>query len=272
MSETPKELINIVAEWFKKHPLVYQSSTDLLYGCLVANALLPLIFSQGEMMVGVTLAGLLGNVGAGLIVNLIQGWKDKADEQIARQVLGDAQKDPTLRATLDELLQKLEVIAAAEAALPEKERPEFRDCLRAALKQVGSTIIFTDGGSVIQGNVAATTFIARDQWNIYISSAGQAKLSEEDFQKVLNNYLEWARNFYSKARLWGLESLQVTGDRPVRRLTDVFVPLELCRFTPPQRYEVEKLAVCQDVCKISKVAGFLPGRDMRLRFRLRMTA
>ena len=31
-------------------------------------------------------------------------------------------------------------------------------------------------------------------------------------------------------------------------------------------------AVCQEVCKMSRVPGFLPGRDMRLRFRLRMTA
>jgi len=242
MNETPKELINIVAEWFKKHPLVYKSSTDVLYGCLVANALLPLIVSQGDMMVGVTLAQLLGNVGAGLIVNLIQGWKDKTDEQIAGEVLGAAKEDNALRFTLDELLKKLEVINAAESALPEKDRQEFRDILQTEMKKVGSTIIYTEGGSAIQGNVSAATFIAHDQWNIYNSSAGQAKLSEEDFQKVLNNYLEWARNFYSKARLWGLESLQVTGDRPVRRLTDVFVPLELCRFTPPQRYEVEKLA------------------------------
>jgi len=243
MSETPKNLITIVADWFKKHPLTHQAGADLIYGGLVANTILPLIAAQGEMGATLALAQLLGNVGAGLIVNLIQGWKDKTDDQIARQVLGDVQKDPTLRATLDELLQKLEVITAAEAALPEKERQEFRDVLRTELKKVGSTItINTGGGAVIQGSVNAATFIARDQWNIYVSVAGRGKLSEEDFQKVLNNYLEWVRNFYSKARLWGLESLQVTGDRPVRRLADVFVPLSLCRFTPPRRDEVEELA------------------------------
>ncbi|HQF63133.1 MAG TPA: SUMF1/EgtB/PvdO family nonheme iron enzyme [Anaerolineaceae bacterium] len=245
MSETPKNLIAIVADWFKKHPLVTQAGADLIYGGLVANALLPLIAAQGEMGATLALAQLLGNVGAGLIVNLIQGWKDKTDEQIARQVLGAAKNDADLRATLDQLLQKLEVIHAAEAALPEKARQEFRDILQTELKKIGSSItikINTDGGSVIQGDISAGTFIARDQWNIYLSAAGKGRLSEEDFQKVLKSYLEWVQNFHSKARLWGLESLQVTGDRPVRSLTDVFVPLSLCRFTPPRRDEVEKLA------------------------------
>ena len=49
MSETPKNLISIVADWFKKHPLVTQAGSDLIYGGLVANALLPLIAAQGEM-------------------------------------------------------------------------------------------------------------------------------------------------------------------------------------------------------------------------------
>ena len=99
----------------------------------------------------------------------------------------------------------------------------------------------TTTGTVIGGSVTAGTFIARDQWNIYLSAAGRGRLSEEDFQKILNNYLVWVGNTNNKARLWGLESLQVTGDRPVRSLSDVFVPLSLCRFTPPRRDEVEEL-------------------------------
>ena len=145
MSETPKNLISIVADWFKKHPLVTQAGSDLIYGGLVANALLPLIATQGEMGATLALAQLLGNVGAGLIVNLIQGWKDKTDEQIARQVLGAAKDDADLRATLDQLLQKLEVIHAAEAALPEKARQEFRDILQAELEKVGSQLTITVG-------------------------------------------------------------------------------------------------------------------------------
>jgi len=64
----------------------------------------------------------------------------------------------------------------------------------------------TTTGTVIGGSVTAGTFIARDQWNIYLSAAGRGRLSEEDFQKILNNYLVWVGNTNNKARLWGLES------------------------------------------------------------------
>jgi len=111
----------------------------------------------------------------------------------------------------------------------------------ASLKTYLIDLDHTTADTSIAGNVTVATFIARDQWNIYRSVAGRGKLSEEDFQKVLNNYLEWVRNFYSKVCLWDLESLQVTGDRPVCSLTDVFVPLSLCRFTPPRRDEVKEL-------------------------------
>jgi len=243
MSETPQNLITTIVDWFKKHPLAHQDGADLIYGSLVANTILPLIASQGEMGATLALVQLLGNVGARLIVNLIQGWKDQTDEQIAQQVLSAAKDDANLRATLDQLLQKLEVIKAVESALPEKAHQKFRDILQVELEKINSTItVNTDGGAFVQGNVTASTFIARDQWNIYFSTVGQGRLSEEDFQKVLNNYLEWVYNFYSKARLWGLENLQVAGDRPVRHLTDVFVPISLCRFTSPDRDEVEKLA------------------------------
>ena len=62
MSETPKNLITIVADWFKKHPLTHQVGTDLIYGGLVANTILPLIAAQGEMGATLALAQLLGNV------------------------------------------------------------------------------------------------------------------------------------------------------------------------------------------------------------------
>jgi len=240
MSETPKHLITIIADWFKKHPLTHQAGADLIYGGLVANALLPLIASQGDMMVGVALAQLLGNVGAGLIVNLIQGWKDKTDDQIARQVLGDAQKDPTLRATLDELLQKLEVIAAAEGALPEKERQEFRDVLQGELKKVGSTLtINTAGGAIIMGNFnqgPGSTFVGRDQINAktYIAEQNNYATLDPEAQKrsaiaqAQTCYLAHLRKFCQNLPLAALGGDE--GSELSATLDDVYIELDTTAF------------------------------------------
>jgi len=240
-----------IADYFKSHaPLIKQTGADTLYGLLAAGALLPAIgaYQGGEVFpVMMALSELLGSVGGNLIANLIQGWKDKTDAEIAHEVLGTAQKDAKLRQAVDVLLKELDVVSSAQQAVSDADKLWFVEALQVELEIVGSTITIdainaiTEGGSVINGNVTASTFIARDQWNIYLSAAGRGRLSEEDFQKILNSYLVWVGNTNNKARLWGLESLQVTGDRPVRSLSDVFVPLSLCRFTPPRRDEVEEL-------------------------------
>ena len=223
-------------------PLLKQAGTDVLYFSLAAFAFLPAVQSagQGDAAVWATVATTLGNLGAGLLANLLQRGKDWVDADVAQEILAQAQTNAELRKTLDTLLETLDVVTVTQAALSETDRAWFVAALRTELQTLGSTVrIDTGGGAVIQNN-QAQQIIGRDQWNIYLSGIGRGRLNEEEFEKVLRNYLEWVRNSYSKARLWGLESLQVSGERPVRSLSDVFVPLSLCRFRPPQAEEVEK--------------------------------
>jgi hypothetical protein len=71
------------------------------------------------------------------------------------------------------------------------------------------------------------------------SGLGRPALTKGDFEHTLKKYLAWVGNAYNKARLYGLESLPAVPSRPVRELSDVFVPLTLRWVRPPHREEVE---------------------------------
>jgi len=146
--------------------LFKQAGTDLIYGLLASSALLPIILSGGDL--SAALVPLLGNIGAGLVVNLVQGWKDKSDESVAREILGAVQKNAVLRLALDELLLKLDVISTAAREINPADRHGFLETLRTELSRVKSSIqihIYTDGGGVICGNVSVENgdFVGRDK-------------------------------------------------------------------------------------------------------------
>ena len=228
-------------------PLLKQAEADGLYFILASFAFLPAVQAagQGDATVWSTVAATLGNVGAGLLANLLQHGKDWVDADVARELLNRAQTDEQARQTLDTLLKKLDVATVTQQALSEADRAWFVEALRGELRELGSTVQIDTGGGAYVGEVTQaehSVFIGRDQWNIYVNAMGRGRLSEKEFDEVRRAYLEWVRNVYSKARLWGLESLHVSGDKPVRSLADVFVPLSLCRFTPPSPDEVRKVA------------------------------
>ena len=103
-----------------------------------------------------------------------------------------------------------------------------------------------------QVNVAAG-----DIYQIYQAPAGQPKLSQAEFERILDKYLHWVVNAYSKARLYGLESLHTTHGQPaVRQLADVFVPLSLRRLRPPSRAEIEA-DLPPDAAPLDRARAFL---------------
>lgn len=228
-------------------PLLKQAGADGLYFILASFAFLPAVQAagQGDATVWSTVAATLGNVGAGLLANLLQHGKDWVDADVARELLNRAQTDEQARQTLDTLLKELGVVTVTQQALSEADRAWFVEALRAELRRLGSMLQIDTGGGAYVGAVTQaehSLFVGRDQWNIYVNAIGRGQLSEEEFDKVRRAYLEWVHNVYNKARLWGLESLNASGDKPVRSLADVFVPLSLCRFTPPSLDEVREVA------------------------------
>jgi hypothetical protein len=92
-----------------------------------------------------------------------------------------------------------------------------------------------------------TNFIRHPSVNQSGSGPGHPALTKGDFEHILKEYLVWVGKAYNKARLYGLESLPAAQSRPVRELSDVFVPLTLRRVRPPHREEVEALATERQV-------------------------
>ncbi|MEI2421972.1 hypothetical protein V6O07_16970, partial [Arthrospira platensis SPKY2] len=72
--------------------------------------------------------------------------------------------------------------------------------------------------------------------------SGTPRLDEAQFQRVLGDYVGWVQKAYARARLYGLESMRTAKGRPVRTLIQVFVPLTLRYFAPPERRHIEARA------------------------------
>jgi formylglycine-generating enzyme required for sulfatase activity/energy-coupling factor transporter ATP-binding protein EcfA2 len=107
----------------------------------------------------------------------------------------------------------------------------------------GSTAI-GKGGIGAEGDVT-DSILNTGTLNLFFSQyqtpSGKARLSKAEFERILQDYLNWVVKAYGKARLYGLESMRTTRGQPRRQLADVFIPLSLRRFSPPRRDEIEEL-------------------------------
>jgi formylglycine-generating enzyme required for sulfatase activity len=139
-----------------------QEAPYLLYGALCGLSLWPLVeAAQGGQLLPAMMAlgGVAAGVGGNLIAEQVQRWKDQADKvdtsEIADWVAGNAATNPDLRDALDAILQKLDTITEAKAALDESEWPWFVETLREELVQLGTLARFettlVGSGSIAQG-------------------------------------------------------------------------------------------------------------------------
>lgn len=112
-----------------------------------------------------------------------------------------------------------------------------------SISQDGSGATATDDGTAAgAGGLALRGNVYGNIYHTYQSSPGHGVLSQTDFERILHDYLHWVHQACSTARLYGLESLQTAKGRPVRDLSEVFVPLTLRRFAPLLREEIEEEA------------------------------
>lgn len=117
-----------------------QLSVNSLYLFLAGAALAPaaVAYHQGQP-VGVELMALLVSVGGNLWANVVQKFRDADDEaEMMRLLQAALDETPTLRAELDAVLEKLEVLPAAQSTLPQVDRAWFTEQLRAELEQLGN--------------------------------------------------------------------------------------------------------------------------------------
>lgn len=136
-----------------------RTGISTLYYGLVATSLLPLIqaaYHPNEISsILLALGGVSAGVGANLLANKIQEWKNKTEAEIAT----DLQSLPELKDILDQLLEKTGVLTMAQEDLATRDDLEwFEKKIREELVMAGSRInldaILTGSGAIAQGDNA----------------------------------------------------------------------------------------------------------------------
>ena len=85
-------------------------------------------------------------------------------------------------------------------------------------------LAFEGGTAVGEGGIVVGRDVLGSIFHIYQVAPGRSRLSETEFERVLNDYLGWVLREHGRARLHGLQSLQDTG--PINRpLSAVYVSL-----------------------------------------------
>lgn len=134
----------------------------LVYATLCGASLWPLVEAarSGQVIpVAVALGAIAGGVGGNLIAEQIQRWQDAADEVDEDAVTHWVQEhveDPEVREALDQVIEKLDAIAVAQAQLAETGRRRFDQQLRSELGRLGNLPRFEAGlmgsGAIVQGS------------------------------------------------------------------------------------------------------------------------
>jgi len=147
-----------------------QDAPPVVYGYLGTLTLLPLAVAMGSgnaAQVWMTLGGILGGVGGGLVANKVQQWADTAatPAQLAAEIEREAAQNPGFQQELDVVLQKLAIIEQTQAALPDNQQQFFIESLRAELAKLGNLPRFEATlreGAIAQGEQARAAY-ARDK-------------------------------------------------------------------------------------------------------------
>ncbi|HEY5869003.1 MAG TPA: hypothetical protein VI542_26150, partial [Candidatus Tectomicrobia bacterium] len=126
-----------------------------MYTFISAMALWPVaaVVQSGDRQMLLALGGVLAGVGANLLANRLQDWKDEADA--ARDIATNVTAEPALRTELDAVLTSLEAFQHARQALPASEHAWFDETLRNELTRQGNWERFsahlTGSGAIAQG-------------------------------------------------------------------------------------------------------------------------
>ncbi len=153
-----------------------------VYAFLSAATLWPVAHAaqQGDWAALMSLGGVLGGIGSNLVANQIQQWKDEADG--ARRLEEAAKSNEELRQALDTLLEKLETLRLAGAALDEEDRAWFREALRQELAQLGSRVHLDDAAAVIDSpgaKVASERSLVADEVDESVITSGDQNVIQQ---------------------------------------------------------------------------------------------
>jgi formylglycine-generating enzyme required for sulfatase activity len=219
-----------IADWWKQTARDLPGAMQRLgvrtaYGLLTASAFVPLLAAYtGDPGKAVTaLVSLVGSVGTNLLSNILQGAYDKttAPTRVERELAERAE----LRPEYQQLLNSLNVLAAAQAALGDQWN-KFATRLDEELRQLGGSLrIESGGGAVVLGDVSVPfgDFIGGDKIEFHYHAGPPAP----DLTSLRQAYL---RHIVSRCERLPLRGMDIGAGDPSRaerlRLAQVYVDLD----------------------------------------------
>ena len=282
-----------LGHWLKRRQ--QEDLPYVAYGTIAGMTVWPLVEAavvtgQVAPVIGALYATAAG-LGTNLIANQLEKWKDQAnpptEAEVTAWIQQNVAENSELRQGLDTLIEKLEVIPQAQAALPDADKDWFLQTLQAELQQLGSqldlqailvgsgAIAQGDGakalgqeamdasgargsGSFVTGGVEAGRDVAgRDNINIRVGDGGQVIFGQQpddalefDATTALGRYLTHVIAHNRYLQLQGVHS----GGRLVHiELAQIYVTLR----TTQQR------TVAAEERWLADEAGFVPGERRR---------
>lgn len=165
MSFNLKSYVNTVKKAVRADaPKLREAAGDALYYALCATPLLALGQLGSTEAITAGAVALVGSVGGNLLANVAQKVKDEGQTDVPDILSQAAREDGRLLEALDNLLAKVDVIAATQKVLAKDEQAEFMKQVEVALDRMGSQLSINAQGAVIMGSVTAQgNFIGRDQ-------------------------------------------------------------------------------------------------------------
>lgn len=161
-AEQVRAHLSSLRNWFHKRDVPL-----LVYGTVAGLTLWPLVNAAAHTPAGqsipltllITLGNVVSGIGANLIAEQLQRWRDQAQPVAAADIITwvqtQAAPQAELRQTLDELLETFQAIPHAQNSLSAADKTWFNQQLQAEMVQLGNLPRFmatvTGGGAIAQG-------------------------------------------------------------------------------------------------------------------------
>jgi formylglycine-generating enzyme required for sulfatase activity len=228
--EQIKQKLNEIGRWLDQRRR--QDLPYVAYGTVAGMTVWPLVataVTTGQLApVILTLYATAAGVGANLIANQIEAWKNRAkpptEDEVTDWVQETVAGNAELRQALDTLIEKLDVLPQAEAALPAAEREWFRQALREEMAQLGNLTHFQayaiGAGTTVQGkrNVTAThgsVAVGRDLHGDVVMHKTVQEMrdpSQMDAGELRAAYLTHLLDEHNRLLLGGIDPKAATAD------------------------------------------------------------
>ncbi|MCP4357083.1 MAG: SUMF1/EgtB/PvdO family nonheme iron enzyme [Chloroflexi bacterium] len=209
MSFTTETWRQKAADQFKRFPhwLKKGEAPFIAYGTVAGLTLWPLVEAaanaptteQLSLSLILALGGVAGGVGGNLIAEQLQRWHDDAqspdEDEIIRWARQQAEQEPHIRQSLDDILEAFDAIPQAQAGLSDTDRAWFNQTLQTELKALGNlprfTAVFTqtvDSGAIALGDAAVA--VGERGVNIGGDVHGHVVTGDENRIVGTNQYIE----------------------------------------------------------------------------------